>query len=108
MRRVRLGQTDLHLSPIALAGDAFRRTLLVAAQLNAFAAERELNLPQPAVAWTLANAAVDVATVGTRRGSHLAETADAADVLLSETDIKEIDDIFTFSVRMEGPRPEGR
>ncbi len=88
-------------------GDVFRRNLLVATQLKAFAAERELNLPQLAVAWTLANPAVDVAIVGARRGSHLAETVDAADVVLSETDMKEIDDTLVGSVRMEGPRPEG-
>jgi aryl-alcohol dehydrogenase-like predicted oxidoreductase len=88
-------------------GAVFDKNLLVAARLQVFAAELDITLPQLAVAWTLANSAVDVAIVGARRAAHLADTVAAADIELSDADLKEIDDILTYSVQIEGPHPEG-
>jgi aryl-alcohol dehydrogenase-like predicted oxidoreductase len=62
---------------------------------------------QLAVAWTLANPAVDVAIVGARRAGHIEGTAPAAEFDLSEEDLREIDDIMQGAVAVGGPSPEG-
>ena len=88
-------------------GEPFRRNLAVVERLNAVARERGTSLPQLAVAWTLANPAVDVAIVGARRPSHLEATALAADIELSEVELKEIDAILADAAPVWGPHPEG-
>jgi aryl-alcohol dehydrogenase-like predicted oxidoreductase len=60
-----------------------------------------------AVAWTLANPAVQVAVVGARRPSQLDGTAPAADITLSGADLQDIDAILTDAVPVRGPHPEG-
>jgi aryl-alcohol dehydrogenase-like predicted oxidoreductase len=88
-------------------GETFRRNLTVVERLKRIADEREISLPQLAVAWTLANPAVQVAIVGARRPAQLDETATAADIELSDADLKEINEILTDAVPVQGPRPEG-
>jgi hypothetical protein len=88
-------------------GETFRRNLAVVKRLADFARERDVSLPQLAVAWTLANPAVHVAIVGARRPSQLDETAAAADIELSEADLREIDAIMADAVPVWGPHPEG-
>jgi len=88
-------------------GATFHRNLAVVEQLKEFAQQRDITLPQLAVAWTLANPAVHVAIVGARRPGHLTETAAAADITLSEPDLKEIDEILIDAVPVWGPHPEG-
>ena len=88
-------------------GATFHRNLAVVEQLKEFAKQRDITLPQLAVAWTLANPGVHVAIVGARRPGQLTETAAAADIMLSEPDLKEIDEILTDAVPVWGPHPEG-
>jgi aryl-alcohol dehydrogenase-like predicted oxidoreductase len=88
-------------------GIAFQRNLTVVERLRRVAEQREITLPQLAVAWTLANPAVQVAIVGARRVAHLDETVGAADIELSDTDLKEIAEILTDAMPVLGPRPEG-
>jgi aryl-alcohol dehydrogenase-like predicted oxidoreductase len=88
-------------------GDAFRRNLAVVERLKDLARERDMSLPQLAVAWTLANPAVQVAIVGARRPAQLDGTAPAADIELSPADLKEIDAVLTDAVPVWGPHPEG-
>lgn len=76
-------------------------------RLKRVAEQREITLPQLAVAWTLANPAMQVAIVGAPRVAELDETAVAADIDLSDADLKEIDEILTDAVPVQGPRPEG-
>ena len=76
-------------------------------RLKGFARERDISLPQLAVAWTLANPAVDVAIVGARRPTHLGGTAPAAEIELSKADLQEIDAILIDAVPVWGPHPEG-
>lgn len=76
-------------------------------RLKGFADRRGISLPQLAVAWTLANPAVHVAIVGACRPCQLEGTAPAADVQLSESDLKEIDAILADAVPVWGPHPEG-
>jgi aryl-alcohol dehydrogenase-like predicted oxidoreductase len=55
--------------------ETFRQNLAVVERLKGFARQKDISLPQLAVAWTLANPAVHVAIVGARRPSQLDETA---------------------------------
>ena len=88
-------------------GETFAANLGVVAELKAFAAERDMSLPSLAVAWTLANPAVDVAIVGATRPANLEDTAGAADVKLEDEDLWEIDRIMASAVPVKGPSPEG-
>ncbi|HEY2812680.1 MAG TPA: aldo/keto reductase [Acidimicrobiales bacterium] len=88
------------------AGEAFAANLAVVAELEAFAAERELSLPELAVAWTLAHPAVSVVIVGARSPNHLHEGIAATDVKLEDEDLWEIDKIMTAAVPVHGPAPE--
>jgi hypothetical protein len=60
-----------------------------------------------AVAWVLANPAVDVAIVGARHPQQLTETAAAGDATLPEQTLREIDQIMSDAVPTGGPSPEG-
>ena len=88
-------------------GERFRRNLEVVEQLKQFARERGIALPELAVAWTLANPAVQVAIVGARRPPQLDGTATAADRHLSADDLRRIDAIVADAVPVWGPHPEG-
>jgi aryl-alcohol dehydrogenase-like predicted oxidoreductase len=88
-------------------GETFGQNLAVVERLKVLARERGVSLPQLAVAWTLANPAVDVAVVGARRAAHLDETAAAADIEVSTADHQEIDAIMADALPVWGPHPEG-
>ena len=88
-------------------GETFRRNLAVVDDLKQFAADRDLSLPVLALAWTLANPAVDAAIVGTSNPAHLTDTVNAVDVRLSPEDLAEIDRILAGSAPVHGPSPEG-
>jgi aryl-alcohol dehydrogenase-like predicted oxidoreductase len=88
------------------AGETFAANLSVVAELEAFADERSLSLPELAVAWTLAHPAVDVVIVGARTPDHVPDNIAAADVKLEEEDLWEIDRIMTSAVPVHGPAPE--
>jgi aryl-alcohol dehydrogenase-like predicted oxidoreductase len=49
---------------------------------------------------------VDVTIVGTRHPGHIADSVAAAELSLSEADLKQIDRITARSVAMTGPHPE--
>ncbi|MFZ0996151.1 MAG: aldo/keto reductase [Candidatus Dormiibacterota bacterium] len=88
-------------------GDALTRNLDAAAQLEQLA-NKELGVPvsQLAVAWTLANPAVHVAIIGTRRASHVDDAVAAASLELTDEVLRRIDDIARNAVHVDGPRPE--
>ena len=93
-------------SPV-FQGDSFRRNLEVVDQLKRFAAdELGCSVAQLAVAWTLANPAVDVAIVGARHPAHIKHTLAAAELSLSEAALAQIDRIMAGSVAVGGPFPE--
>jgi aryl-alcohol dehydrogenase-like predicted oxidoreductase len=87
-------------------GETFRRNLRIVRELERWAVERGHTVSQLAIAWTLAHPAVDVAIVGARRASHIADSVGAADVELSEEDLAEIDHIMAGAVTVAGPSPE--
>ena len=87
-------------------GDAFRRNLAVVRELADFAAARGATVAQLAIAWALANPAVDVAIVGARSPEQIRQTAPAADISLSPADMAQIESILRADVAVGGPAPE--
>jgi aryl-alcohol dehydrogenase-like predicted oxidoreductase len=89
-------------------GEAFARNLRVVAALEQLA-KQELGVPvsRLAVAWTLANPAVQVAIIGTRSSDHVDDAIAAADLELSDDLLRRIDEITSDAVHVAGPRPEG-
>lgn len=88
-------------------GEEYRRNLAAARELARFADERfGVSVSRLAIAWTLANPAVDVAIVGARHPRHIADSVAAAELHLSESDRAEIERIMSGSVPMAGPSPE--
>jgi aryl-alcohol dehydrogenase-like predicted oxidoreductase len=92
-------------SPL-FAGETFRRNLRIVSALERWAVDRGHTVSQLAIAWTLAHPAVDVAIVGARRASHIADSVGALDVELTEEDLAEIDHILAGAVTVAGPSPE--
>ena len=87
-------------------GENFHRNLETVEELKRFAEERGHTVAQLAVAWTLANPAVDVAIVGARRPDQIEGTAPAAEFDLSDDDLREIESIMQGAVMVGGPSPE--
>jgi aryl-alcohol dehydrogenase-like predicted oxidoreductase len=87
-------------------GDTFRRNLGTVRELDRFARERDRSVSQLAIAWTLANPAVEVAIVGARRAAHIEDSVGAVNFYLSDEELAEIDDIMAGAVTVAGPSPE--
>jgi aryl-alcohol dehydrogenase-like predicted oxidoreductase len=88
-------------------GETFRRNLAIVDDLRRFADARGLSLPVLAVAWTLANPAVDVAIVGARHPQYVDEAIRAAEAGLTPEDLAEIDRILARAAPVVGSSPEG-
>lgn len=88
-------------------GETWRRNFAAAEELKAFAAARDLTLPELAVAWTLAHPAVHVTIIGARRPDQLTHTVAGAAVALSTEDLAEIDRIMADTAPVWGATPEG-
>jgi aryl-alcohol dehydrogenase-like predicted oxidoreductase len=101
------GSDDWRSKSPAFRGELFERNLAVVARLKALAERQSMTVAQLAVAWVLANAAVDVAVVGARHPKQLTDTAPAADVTLSQETLREIATIMKNAVPTGGPSPEG-
>lgn len=88
-------------------GEPFRRNLRIVSELERFAAaELGTSVAQLAVAWTLANPAVDVAIVGARSSRHIEESIAAAELRLTEADLAHIERITADAAAIAGPFPE--
>jgi aryl-alcohol dehydrogenase-like predicted oxidoreductase len=88
-------------------GDEFHRNLEVVRELKTFASdELGVSVSRLAIAWTLANPAVQVAIVGARHPGHIEDSVAAAELSLSEADLERIDGIMAGSAPMTGPHPE--
>jgi aryl-alcohol dehydrogenase-like predicted oxidoreductase len=90
-------------------GEDFRRNVEVVGELERFAAEQlGVSVSRLAIAWTLANPAVQAAIVGARSPKHIEDSIGAAELGLSEVDLEQIDRIMAPSVGLSGPSPEMR
>jgi len=88
-------------------GKLYEQNLGVVERLKELAGQLGITVTQLALAWVLANPAVDVAIVGARKSQHLAQAAPAADVRLSAETLQQIDHIMQAAAPMGGPTPEG-
>jgi aryl-alcohol dehydrogenase-like predicted oxidoreductase len=89
------------------AGEKFERNLQVVERLKEVASQTGCTVSQLAIAWTLANPAVHVAIVGSRSRDHIEESIGAAEVSLSEGDLRAVEEIVADGVQLAGPSPEG-
>ncbi len=105
-RETSFGDDDWRSASPMFEGEEFRTNLELVAELQRFASDRDWTVGQLAIAWALSHPAVDVAIVGTRSPDHIAESARAADIRLSDEDRREIDEIMEGAVQVEGPSPE--
>jgi len=88
-------------------GEAYRRNVQVVRELERFASEElGVSVSRLAIAWTLANPAVQVAIVGARSSRHIEDSVAAVGLVLSEADLERIDRIMADSVPLSGPSPE--
>lgn len=104
--RTRFESSDWRASSPLFRRDVFAKNLAVVESLKAFAAERSISVAQLAIAWTLANPAVDVAIVGVRNARHVEDFAAAAGVALSSDDLRAIDTLVAPATPVGGPSPE--
>jgi aryl-alcohol dehydrogenase-like predicted oxidoreductase len=89
------------------AGDTYRRNLAAVRALEKVAADRGITVSQLAIAWTLANPAVNVAIVGARQVGHIEDSLSAAEISLCDSALDEIDKIMADATPVAGPSPEG-
>ena len=88
-------------------GDTYRRNLAAVRALEKVAADRGITVSQLAIAWTLANQAVNVAIVGARQAGHIEDSLSAVDISLTDSDLDEIETIMDDAIPVAGPSPEG-
>jgi len=93
------GQSDF------FQGENLKRNVEVVRRLDQLARESGRSVSQLALAWVLANPAVHVAIVGTRNADHIAESLEAADIELSDSELARIDEIADQGVPIGGPTP---
>ena len=98
---------DWRASSDLFHGEPYRRNLRVVDALRRFAeVELGTTVSQLAVAWVLANPAVQVAIVGTRNPRHVDDAIAAADLKLDASVLRRIDEITAVEVPVGGPSPE--
>ncbi len=102
----RFSAGDWRASSDVFRGDSYRKNLAAVAELVQLAGELDISLSQLAVAWVLANPAVQVAIVGTRDPAHVSEAVAAPEISLDPAVLQRIDEIMRSSVPVGGPAPE--
>lgn len=103
----RFAPGDWRAASVDFAGKVFDRNLRIVSELKQFARdELGISLGQLAVAWTLANPAVQVAIVGTRNPAHVDEALAAADIDFDRDVMERIEEITRDVTPIAGPSPE--
>jgi aryl-alcohol dehydrogenase-like predicted oxidoreductase len=97
---------DWRASSADFRGATYRTNLAAVAELGGLASELGISLSQLAVAWTLANPAVQVAIVGTRNPAHVDDAVAAADLVLEPTVLERIEQVMVGTHPLAGPSPE--
>ena len=88
-------------------GETFHDNLEKVRDLQRFASEELGTSVAPlAVAWTLANPAVQAAIVGARRPSHIDEAITASELHLGDDALAHIDRIMAGAMSFVGPSPD--
>jgi aryl-alcohol dehydrogenase-like predicted oxidoreductase len=105
--RTTFPQGDWRSSAPFFKGEAYHRNLETVRALERFASEQlGVSVSRLAIAWVLANPAVDVAIVGARSRRHIEDSVAAAGLSLSEAELGQIDEIMADAVPLSGPSPE--
>ena len=100
-------KTDWRSYSSMYQGDAFRINVGVVRELQSFALdELGCSIGQLAIAWVLANSAVDVAIVGTGRVDHMEEAIAATEMSLDSGTLNHVEEIVMRAVTSPGPTPE--
>lgn len=102
----RFAPGDWRAASADFRGDAYRRNLAAAGELDRLARELGVTLSQLAAAWTLTNPAVHVAIIGTRNPAHVDDAVAAADVVLEPAVLDRIEQITSDAQPIAGPSPE--
>ncbi|MGH8110421.1 MAG: aldo/keto reductase [Rhodanobacteraceae bacterium] len=97
---------DWRASSDLFTGAGFRQNLTVVNDLARFASDCGVSVAQLAIAWTLANPAVDAAIVGARSPEQIRHTAQAAGLTLSQAQLEEIEALLRAEASLGGPMPE--
>jgi aryl-alcohol dehydrogenase-like predicted oxidoreductase len=87
-----LAEGDYRLSTPRFQGDNFQRNLDLVAEVERLAGEKDVTPAQLALAWVLAQGEDIVPIPGTRRIARLEENAAAADVELTDDELRQIAD----------------
>jgi aryl-alcohol dehydrogenase-like predicted oxidoreductase len=88
-------------------GAGFERNLQTVAELDKFSRdELGVSVDQLATAWTLANPAVQVAIIGTRRAVHVDAAVAASDLQLDAGALASIEQIMRSAQPATGPSPD--
>lgn len=104
-----IGADDWRSEAPAFAGEDFRRNVEVVGRLRRFAAEQfGVSVSRLAIAWILADPAVQVAIVGARKSSHIEDSIGSAELRLSATDLERIEEIVADAIPLSGSSPEAR
>ena len=88
----------------AFKGETFEHVSQIAKKLSDWATDHGRDLVQLAIAWTLAHPAVTSAIVGAKSPQQVYQNAKAADWILSDSDLREIDSIHA-GFTLPGLRP---
>ena len=88
-------------------GENFQHNVAVVEQLKQQAVHEGMTIAQLAIAWVLAQPAIDVAIVGARNPQQLEQTALAGAIHLTQEMLQEIERIMRAAVPIGGPAPEG-
>lgn len=102
----RFAPQDWRAKSDIFSGDGFLRNLEVVAQLQELASDLGVTISQLAIARVLAQPGVHVAIVGAQHLHYLQESARAADVTLSDTDLAAVDNVLAAATPVGGPYPE--
>ena len=89
-----LDEKDFRRRGPRFQGENFQRNLDLVARVEEIAAERGVTPGQLALAWVLAQGEDVVPIPGTKRVQYLEENAAAADVELSDDDLRRLDQAF--------------
>ena len=88
-------------------GEEYRHNVQVVRELERFASEElGVSVSRLAIAWALANPAVQVAIVGARSPRHIEDSVAAAELRLSQDELEQIDRIVSSAALLSGPSPE--
>ena len=88
-----LAPDDFRRNSPRFQGENFRKNLELVARVEKIAAEKGCTASQLALAWVLAQGQDIVPIFGTKRRSYLKENLAAAEIALSEADLKRLDEL---------------